>query len=241
MDVCLQKAPRLINVILGFPRAWTWFDTFLALAVFAVHAQAATVVGEVKDQAGRPLADTVIVATPTLGLPPSPAAASTSVVLDQHNREFIPHVLVIRSGTEVSFPNHDNTRHHVYSFSPAKRFEIKLYKNMPPNPIRFDMPGVAVLGCNIHDWMLGYVYVTDSPYFTKSDNAGRWSLELPPAAYTISFWHPDMVQTELQISQPLTLTAQQTSVLQQSLTIKSQVRSGKPPASLQDEGYKGEP
>jgi plastocyanin len=238
------KGAALISELLGFLRTWTWFNTFLYLAVFAVNIQASTLVGEVNDQAGRPLADTVIVVTPTSGMPANPTVASPvtpSVVLDQHNREFIPHVLVIHSGTEVIFPNHDNTRHHVYSFSAAKRFEIKLYKNMPPNPIRFDMPGVAVLGCNIHDWMLGYVYVTDSPYFTKTDSAGRWSLELPPAAYTISFWHPDMVQTELQISQPLIITAQQTSTLKQSLTIKSQVRSGKPPASLQDEGYKGEP
>ena len=241
MEVFLQKAPQLISELLGILRTWLWFTTRLWIMAFAVYAQAATVVGEVKDQAGRPLPDAVIVATPTLGLPVSPSAAPGSVVLDQHNREFIPHVLVIQSGTEVSFPNHDNTRHHVYSFSAAKRFEIKLYKNLPPNPIRFDMPGIAVLGCNIHDWMLGYVYVTDSPYFTKTDSAGRWSLELPSAAYTFSFWHPDMVQTQLLISQPLTLSPQQTSSLQQSLTIKSQVRTGKPPASLQDEGYKGEP
>ena len=232
-----------MNALLGFLRTWIGLYALLCglIAGFSSGIRAETVSGEVNDQKGLPLADVVVVATPTSGLPVSSAAASASVLLDQRNREFVPHVLVIHSGTEVSFPNHDNTRHHVYSFSAAKRFEIKLYKNMPPNPIRFDMPGIAVLGCNIHDWMLGYVYVTDSPYFTKSESAGRWSLELPPGAYTISFWHPNLAQTELLISQPLTLTAGKTSTLQQSLTIKNQVRSGKPPASLQEEEYKGDP
>jgi plastocyanin len=237
----LQKALKLISVLSGLLIPRHGIKTWLCLLIFAAKLSAATIVGEVTDQSGRPLADAVIVATPTLGLPAKPAIAAASVALDQHNREFIPHVLVIPAGTEVNFPNHDHTRHHVYSFSPAKRFEIKLYKNMPPNPIRFDMPGIAVLGCNIHDWMLGYVYVTDSPYFTKTDSAGHWSLELPAAAYTFSFWHPALAQTELQVSQPMTLSAQQTGSMRQALTIKSQVRSGKPPASLQDEGYNGEP
>ena len=230
-----------MRVFHGFMQTGLRFNFLWFSVLCAINTQAVTVVGEVKDQAGRPLADAVIVATPLSGLSAPPLSSPASVVLDQHNREFIPHVLVIRAGTEVSFPNHDNTRHHVYSFSAAKRFEIKLYKNMPPNPIRFDMPGIAVLGCNIHDWMLGYVYVSASPFFTKTDSAGRWSLELPAQAYTFSFWHPDMAQSELLISQPLTVLEQQNNALQQSLTIKNQVRTGKPPASLQAEGYKGEP
>jgi plastocyanin len=235
------RSRALLGVLAGCMRIVFRWLLAMGLAAFTMNSLAASVVGEVKDQTGQPLLDAVIVATPVSGLPPTPLSVPAGVVLDQHNREFIPHVLVVRAGTEVSFPNHDNTRHHVYSFSAAKRFEIKLYKNMPPNPIRFDMPGIAVLGCNIHDWMLGYVYVSASPYFTKTDSAGRWSLELPAQAYTISFWHPDMAQSEMLISQPLTVLEQQNHAVQQSLTVKNQARSGKPPAFLQAEEYKGEP
>jgi len=220
---------------------WHRFITCFCTLIGVIQAHAAVITGEVSDQTGQPLADAVVVATPIPGLPSLMPKPPLSVVLDQRNREFTPHVLVVPSGTEVNFPNHDNIRHHVYSFSAAKRFEIKLYKDVPPNPIRFDMPGVAVLGCNIHDWMVGYVYVTDSPYFTKTDNAGRWSLELPSASYSFTFWHPHLAQTENLISQSFTPVEAQANNLHQTLTIKTRIRNGKPPASLQEEGYKGEP
>jgi len=203
-------------------------------------AQSATLSGEIKTQTGQALANAVVVATPGKGLPAA-AVESTHAELDQRNREFIPHVLVVRSGTEVSFPNHDNIRHHVYSFSPAKRFEIKLYKGLPPNPVRFDNAGIAALGCNIHDWMLAYVYVSDSPYFTRTDSNGHWRLEVPDDSYRLSIWHPDMEQEDLLISEPLKTTEPTAKALQHTLAIKNKIRSGQPPASLQLEGYKGEP
>lgn len=90
-----------------------------------------------------------------------------------------------------SFPNSDNIRHHVYSFSLAKRFELRLYQGTPSEPVLFDKPGVVVLGCNIHDWMVGYVYVTNDPWFAVSDAQGKLNLEqLPAGTYTVSLWHP---------------------------------------------------
>ncbi|MDD4915902.1 MAG: methylamine utilization protein [Methylococcales bacterium] len=209
------------------------------LLFFTLAAQAAALVGEVTDQSGQPLADAVVAAFPVRGLP-SPASPATAV-LDQRNREFIPHVLVVRTGTEVSFPNHDHIRHHVYSFSPAKRFEIKLYQGTPPDPVRFDTAGVAALGCNIHDWMLAYILVTDSPYFTLTDSQGRWRLELPDDAYRLSLWHPDMEQDDMPSFGPLTPATTPDSVLHYRLAVKRKLRNGKPPDSLQIEGYKGEP
>ena len=79
----------------------------------------------------------------------------------------------MRSGTSVAFPNSDNIRHHVYSFSLAKRFELRLYQGTQSAPVVFDSPGVVVLGCNIHDWMVGYIYVTDDSRFAVSDEHGR--------------------------------------------------------------------
>ena len=99
-------------------------------------------------------------------------------------------MLAVRTGTAVSFPNRDSVRHHVYSFSAPKRFELRLYKGTPSQPIVFDQPGVVVLGCNIHDWMVGYVYVTNDPRFAVSDAQGRLSLDLPPGQYPMTLWHP---------------------------------------------------
>lgn len=120
-------------------------------------------------------------------LPPEPSAAAE---IAQAGRKFTPPVLAVRTGTAVSFPNRDSVRHHVYSFSAPKRFELRLYKGTPSQPIVFDQPGVVVLGCNIHDWMVGYVYVTNDPRFAVSDAQGRLSLDLPPGQYPMTLWHP---------------------------------------------------
>jgi plastocyanin len=86
----------------------------------------------------------------------------------QQKKQFVPEVLVVPVGSEVRFPNHDTVRHHVYSFSPAKKFELKLYTGTPANPVLFDRPGVVVLGCNIHDQMVGWILVVDTPYYAQT-------------------------------------------------------------------------
>jgi hypothetical protein len=99
-------------------------------------------------------------------------------------------------GTAVTFPNRDSVRHQVYSFSPAKRFELPLYTGVP-QAVTFDKPGVVILGCNIHDWMIGYVYVSESPYFAKTDAHGKAVLtDLPPRAYVLRVWHPQQSGVE---------------------------------------------
>lgn len=111
----------------------------------------------------------------------------------QEKKQFLPDVLAITVGTEVLFPNHDAVRHHVYSFSPAKKFELKLYKGTPSAPVLFDQPGVVVLGCNIHDQMVGWMLVLETPYFAKTDTSGRASLaDVPPGSYRLRTWHPGL-------------------------------------------------
>jgi len=118
-------------------------------------------------------------------------------IVDQINREFEPKVTAVLAGTAVIFPNHDDVRHQVYSFSPAKRFELPLYAGVPSKPVVFDRPGVVVLGCNIHDWMVGYVYVSDSPYFAKTGKDGKALLtDLSPRVYVVRVWHPQLEGTE---------------------------------------------
>lgn len=110
--------------------------------------------------------------------------------MDQRDMQFSPHVLPVQQGTLVYFPNSDDVRHHVYSFSPAKRFELPLYAGRQADPIRFDQTGVVVLGCNIHDSMVGYILVLDTPWFARVDDQGRATLDAPAGDYRLEVWHP---------------------------------------------------
>jgi hypothetical protein len=98
----------------------------------------------------------------------------------------------VQTGTAVRFPNMDDVQHHVYSFSPAKTFQLPLYKGTPPNAVVFDKAGVVTLGCNIHDQMSAYIVVVDTPFFEKSGANGRAALrDLEPGRYTVHVWIPE--------------------------------------------------
>jgi len=118
----------------------------------------------------------------------------TVAVMEQVHNEFSPRVLVIEKGQSVRFPNNDNIRHHVYSFSKPKTFEIKLYKGADPDPIVFDKPGLVIVGCNIHDDMIGYIYVADNEFAIKTDHNGYATLPAQ-AGDTITIWQEDIATT----------------------------------------------
>jgi plastocyanin len=139
--------------------------------------------------AGAAAADTVVYAEAVGARAPMPAPKGA--VIDQIRKEFVPRVNVIQTGAAVSFPNKDNIRHNVYSFSPAKTFELKLYHGTPSQPVVFDRAGIVTLGCNIHDKMIAYVLVVDTPYFAKTDAGGHARLDgLAPGEYDITAWQP---------------------------------------------------
>ena len=94
------------------------------------------------------------------------------VVMDQIDKQFLPRVLVVNAWQPVIFPNSDQVRHHVYSFSKPNDFEIRLYSGNQLEPLRFEHPGVVVLGCNIHDDMVGYLYVEQNELAHVSDSNG---------------------------------------------------------------------
>ena len=104
---------------------------------------------------------------------------------------FVPQVLVVQAGTVVAFPKNDTVSHQVYSFSPSRRFQLPLYKGKAHSPVTFDKAGLVVLGCNIHDEMVGYIDVTDSPYFAKTDADGNAEIrDLPAGSYRLDAWGP---------------------------------------------------
>ena len=160
----------------------------LAAILFSGVAHAAGVTASVVDKAGRPVAGAVVTLEPVgTRLPVKPLSG---VEISQARRTFIPDVTVVTVGTPVTFPNHDTVRHQVYSFSPAKTFELKLYAGTPGAPVVFDKPGVVVLGCNIHDLMSAWVVVVDTPYHARTSEAGKARLDnVAPGAYRLRAWH----------------------------------------------------
>jgi plastocyanin len=156
----------------------------------APAALAGVVTINVTTHSGTTAEDTVIVLDPLDAAPP---AHHDAAIIDQINKRFVPRVSVVRTGTEVTFPNSDRIRHQVYSFSPAKTFSLKLYAGSPNTAVTFDHPGLVVLGCNIHDNMLAYVAVVDSPYFAKTADSGTVSMTLPAGRYRLLAWHPNAV------------------------------------------------
>src|SRR6266850_125182 len=124
-----------------------------AAGVALLHSvHAADLRATVRDDQGRALADVVLVAVPDT--PAAAPARSRLEQIEQIDLEFVPGVKAVQAGTAVSFPNRDHVRHHVYSFSQPKRFDLPLYVGTPAQPVVFDTPGVVTIGCNIHDWMV---------------------------------------------------------------------------------------
>jgi plastocyanin len=164
-----------------------------ALVVFGLAVPAGAAVVEVQAQGsdGKPLPETVVF----LESREAKAAARplAGVEIEQDKRRFTRRVSVVTVGSEVTFPNRDSVRHHVYSFSPTKTFELKLYTGKPANPVLFDKAGIAVLGCNIHDNMVAWVVVVETPYHGVADASGALRLDnVPPGNYRLRTWHPGL-------------------------------------------------
>lgn len=180
-----------------------------------MSGHAAKITVQINNPAGGSVTNAGVYATMLSGTPP--AKPKREISIEQVNKEFVPIVSIAQSGALVNFPNRDAIRHHVYSFSPAKTFEIKLYSGIPSKPVAFDKPGEVVLGCNIHDNMIAYVLVVDTPFFAKADSQGRAVLDgLPAGEYEVHMWYPGgpsrHLRKKLNWAQPTILTSSSLSV-----------------------------
>jgi plastocyanin len=179
--------------------AAAWAVAFLPLAAAAGDLEL-----RVQDVRGSPLRDAVVFlesAAAQAAVKPLPLAEIAQVA-----RSFDPLVTVVPVGTPVSFPNRDTVRHHVYSFSPAKKFEIKLYVGTPAEPVVFDQPGIAVLGCNIHDQMAAWVVIVATPWYGKTGADGVLRLPAVPAgSYRLRSWHASLPVGSPAADQPLSV------------------------------------
>lgn len=155
-----------------------------------IAAEAATVDVTVRGPDGKPVADAIVIVD-TPRKPAGPPRFAAAYEMAQQNISFTPHVLIVPVGATVSFPNRDKVRHHVYSASKTKKFDMKLYGRDETRSLVFDRVGAVSLGCNIHDVMSGVVYVTDTPFTAKTDAAGRVIIpNVPGGAARLRVWHP---------------------------------------------------
>ena len=194
-----------IFTVAGALRVWLCAFVAAGLALASIAATATDMRVQVIDHDGRPLQNTAILAS-WPGAPASSGANQTAEVSQRHIA-FHPHVLIVPVGTSVVFPNFDRTRHHVYSFSEAKTFNIKLYVGRPQRPEVFDKTGVITLGCNIHDQMQAFVVVTDKPRWARTDANGYATLhDLPSTDVDLSLWHPWMTGDDTRVSRQFATT-----------------------------------
>jgi plastocyanin len=206
----------------------------LTALVFAGELLAGSLEVTVKDDKGRPVSDAVAYAAAAGA---GSAAPKKQTVVDQRDKQFVPYVTAVHAGTAVIFPNSDKIRHHVYSFSPAKKFELPLYSGVPAEPVVFDKVGFVTLGCNIHDWMIAYVAVLPTPYFQVTRQDGQAVLkDLPAGQYTMQVWHPALKGQPEALAQRADVGAATKSLLF-TLPLKSDVRAKRAPG-LSTGGYR---
>jgi hypothetical protein len=180
--------------------------------------------------------DGAVVVARSLTVNPAPSERPVEAVMVQANRQFVPYILPVPMNVPVSFPNQDNTAHHVYSFSPVGSFELPLYKGDAPAPIVFTKPGVVPLGCNIHDWMIGYLFVVESPWYMQLENNTGAFTDLPPGQYEFTLWHPALGD-QTQPSWPVTVTpGDQTVVLEVNGNL-AELSQPNPPTARFDEQW----
>ena len=185
LDACRTLTPAAAG---AQARACGRLGLLIALSAWLLPAHAGSLMVDVRTAQGAPVENSVVWLESSAS--PKPRLGSNAEI-QQVKLEFVPFITVLPVGTRVDFPNRDKVKHHVYSFSPAKSFEIQLYSGSPTEPIVFDKPGVVVLGCNIHDWMEAYVMVVDSAWYGKSDASGRIGLgTVAPGRYLLHAWHP---------------------------------------------------
>jgi plastocyanin len=183
----------------------------LALVALLLSLPAVVLAGDltvsVRDAAGRPVRDAVVTVHPAAGAP-GPIRLAWPLRVTQQQLQFQPYVLVVPVGQAVSFPNLDRVRHHVYSFSRGNRFEIELYGRDETRSHTFRAPGTVAIGCNIHDQMLAYIRVVDTPFAAKTEASGDVVLRnVPAGAATLRVWHPTLNVRGNETSRAITVTA----------------------------------
>jgi plastocyanin len=199
-----------------------WIIAALTFAALA-SASAAELSVRIADDHGKAVADAVVTVLPQADAKNAPAARSapSTRTIDQKNLTFVPYIEIFRPGDKVVFRNSDQTRHHVYSFSQIKAFEFMLVPGQSSPPLELDKTGVIAVGCNIHDQMITYLYISDAPWIAHSGDDGRVLFRnLPAGNYDVRVWQPRLRPNKPDLAQSATLIgATESKVLTFSLSL----------------------
>lgn len=188
------------------PRGFLLSALSIGLLGLCQLAGAAALQVEVREREGKSFGGAIVTLyAETATLPPAPPIRA---IVDQVKLAFVPDLLVIPVGSTVEFPNSDAVGHQVYSFSAPRKFQLPLYRGKTYPPVTFDKPGLVTLGCNIHDNMLAYLFVTDAPRFGRTDSSGVWvASDLPAGRYRVHAWHPRMNEADEWVEGTVTIAA----------------------------------
>ena len=123
--------------------------------------------------------------------------------ISQTNETFVPHVLAVRVGTIVDFPNNDTTYHNVFSLSKTKRFDLGRYPKGQSKSVLFDEPGIVRVFCEIHSHMSAFVLVFAHRFFAVTDDRGRYRIDqVPPGTYTVAAWYEGAIREARSVTIP---------------------------------------
>lgn len=207
----------------------------LFLALLAGPAGAAKLELKLTEARGAAVADAVVSLRPADGRPLPALVPIQGATVAQVNRELVPYVTAVPAGTTISLPNNDTVEHHAYSLSPALKFDLPLYKPKMNKSLEFGTPGVVTIGCNIHDWMIAYVVVLDTPWFAQSAASGAVTIpNLPAGRYTATIWHPRLAR---EVTQEFTVTEASGPTQTLTLTLRPDRRIRRP-ADATGGGYR---
>lgn len=166
---------------------------------------------QVVDASNRPVRDAVVTVL-TSQRSAGPLRFNWPMRVAQRGMQFEPFVLIAPAGTSVAFPNLDDVRHQVYSFSEAGPFELRLYGRDESRSISFRNVGVIAIGCNIHDNMSAFIYIVDTPFAAKTGADGVAILSgIPEGTATVRVWHPYMRATDNRVDRSVPLAAASTT------------------------------
>ena len=184
-----------------------WHCLVAASLLLARALGAAELTTRITDTHGAAVADAVVTVVPKdAAAAPARQAAAETRIIDQKNETFVPYVEMFRPGDSVVFHNSDQTRHHVYSFAPARQFEFVLTSGQSSPPLRLEHAGVVAVGCNIHDRMINYLYISDAPWVARTTADGRVTIGgLPPGDFDVRVWHPQLRPGQADPVKPLHL------------------------------------
>jgi len=159
----------------------------------------------VQDYKGMPASDMVVYLQPLSGQQLS--QSDEIVTVTQQNEAFAPYITVSQTKKQVNFVNQDDITHQIYSADSDNRFSFTIRAGSEHLANAFDHEAEISMGCNIHDWMSGYLLVVDTPYFAKTDAQGQVRFSLSELGqYNIVVWHPQLPTQEHRVIQPQTIT-----------------------------------